>query len=193
MSDIDALYFQWLMRRIDGTQASFRRLCWMLHKNEFERRVGNDINRAADGEALRRYFLADYGEENIEPSVINDLVTLDCSWLEMLIGLCEALDYYYEGGVKGWMIELWKNLGIQKILFTKVNKSGKSPYDGVDQDAVNMACHRVDYNLFSENGQGGLFPLHGPHYADQREVEIWEQHAAYFREKQEGVPWTSTN
>ena len=120
-------------------------------------------------------------------------MTLDCSWLEMLVALAEALDYLYDGGVHERLVELITNMGLAKVLATKLDRSGLSPYDELDEELVELIVTRIDENRCDASGHGGLFPLDKLDHPDQRRVEIWEQHAAYFREKLEGVMWTSTS
>jgi hypothetical protein len=189
ITDVDALYFKWLTEQLENPNGSLKRLCWMLHNNTFTRSVGNDVNRAVEGTRLRFRFADDYSDANIDPRKLNGLMAEECSWFEMLFALSESLDYLYEGGVQERLLELIDNLGLTKVLVSP--KDGR--YDEVDQDLVDAATTRVDLNHFSSNGHGGLFPLEKQNHPDQREVEIWEQHAAYFREKLEGVMWTSTN
>lgn len=189
ITDVDDLYFRWLMGRLEHPTESLAKLSWMLHRNTFTRSVGNDVNRALDGVRLRQQFLSDFSDANIDPRTTNILMEDSCSWLEMLIALCEALDFIYDGGVQGRLLELIENLGLTKIL--KSPKDGR--YDDIDQDLVDATTIRVDHNLFDANGHGGLFPLYKSNHPDQRGVEIWYQQAAYFIEKLEGVLWTSTN
>ena len=187
ITDVDDLYFKWLMRRLESPTESLGRLGWMLHHNTFTRNVGNDSNRAAEGIRLRHLFMTDYDDANIDPRITNRFLNEDCSWFEMLVALSESLDYLYEGGIQERLLELIDNLGLTKILMSP--RDGR--YDEVDQDLVDTATTRVDHNLFDYHGHGGLFPLHKLNHPDQRGVEIWDQHAAYFREKLEGVVWTS--
>lgn len=184
MIDIDRLYFGWLMERFERPTPGLIRVCHMLHTNVFQRRVGHDVNRAIDGEALRRVFLDDYAEADIGPSVTNAFMREPCSWLEMLMALAEALDYSYDGGVQGNFVELTNNLGLD-VVYTRMAPR----YDEIDQDLVDAACNRVDFNQFDPDGRGGLFPLVKHDHPNQREVEIWDQHAAYFRERLEGILW----
>lgn len=185
---VDDLYFGWLMNQFEDPTKSLARLCEMLHNNTFTRSVGNDQNRAAEGVRLRSRFLDDYSSARIDPRTSNQLLLEnECSWLEMLIALSESLDYLYEGGVQYRLLELINNLGLTTILESPNDGS----YDEIDQDFVDTVTTRVDHNLFDSAGRGGLFPLGSNNHPDQREVEIWEQHAAYFREKLEGVVWTS--
>lgn len=194
MLEIDDLYFKWLMDLMsEPSGEAFERLCHMLDQNVFQRRVGNDINRASDGLNLRRRFLDAYAEADFDPRITNDFLELECSWLEMLIALSERLDYLYDGGIKERFMELIANLGLLTVLFTTSPQSRKSVYNEVDQDLIDMATARVDTGQIDINGRGGLFPLEGSDHSDQREVEIWAQVAAYFRERLEGVAWTSTS
>jgi hypothetical protein len=189
ITDVDDLYFKWLVSQMESPTESLGRLCWMLHSNTFTRRIGNDMNRAAEGTRLRHRFMEEFQDANIDPRKTNSFLEEECSWLEMLIALSAALDYLYEGGVQERLLELIDNLGLTPVLMSP--RDGR--YDEIDQDLVDAATSRVDHNLFDSNGLGGLFPLHKNDHPDQRGVEIWEQHAAYFREKLEGVVWTSTS
>lgn len=187
ITDVDDLYFKWLMSQMESPTESLYRLGWMLHNNTFTRNVGNDSNRSVEGIRLRHRFMSDFLDANIDPRITNRMLEEECSWFEMLFALSEALDYLYEGGIQERLLELIDNLGLTKVFMSP--KDGR--YDEIDQDLVDAATTRVDHNLFDSNGHGGLFPLQKLDHPDQREVEIWEQHAAYFREKLEGVVWTS--
>ena len=187
MLDIDGLYFEWLMARFARPNIGLQRVCGMLHENGFQRRVGNDENRADDGMALRRLFLDDYHEADIDPRITNDFLAGPCSWFEMLMALSEALDYLYDGGAQEHFVGLVDNLNL-RTAYTRLD----TRYDEIDQDLIDAACNRVDFNLFDSMGRGGLFPLSKKGHPDQREVEIWDQHAAYFSDRLEGILWTFT-
>lgn len=194
MIDVEALYFKWLIEeKLDAPGAAFERLCLMLHQNVFERNVGNDMNRAADGINLRRQFLSDYDDARISPSLSNDLMGYECTWFEMLVALSEALDFIYDGGIGGRFREIIDNLGLTKILNIDPEAQEDGRFDVVDQDFVDSTTARVDRNLFNADGRDGLFPLIKTDHPDQRGVEIWEQAGTYFRERLEGVLWTSTS
>lgn len=186
ITDVDDLYFKWLMNHLEAPTNSIARLCGMLHNNTFTRQVGNDRNRAAEGIRLRHLFLYEFSDARIDPRTTNILLLEnECSWLEMLIAFAESLDYLYEGGIQDRLLELIDNLGLTRVLSSP--KDGR--YDDIDQDLVDSATSRVDNNMFDADGHGGLFPLQSHNHPDQREVEIWDQHAAYFSEKLEGVVW----
>lgn len=187
ITDVDGLYFEWLTEQLGIDTEQERKLCYMLHANEFKRLIGKDINRGTQGRRLRQRFWDDFIDLDIDPRKMAVLNELPCSWFEMLLSLCESLDFLYDGGVKENFLELIDNLGLSKIL----NSPLDGRYDDLDQDLVDTAVFNVDNNLFSPNGHGGLFPLNKDTHPDQRGVEIWEQHAAYFSEKLEGVMWTS--
>lgn len=182
--DVDRLYFDWLMSRFEEPTLGLERVCGMLHENVFQRRVGNDENRAADGVALRRIFLDDYHEADIDPRITNEFMAGACSWFEMLFALALHLDFSYDGGVQGRFVELITNLDLDRV----ANRV-EARYDQIDQDLVDASCNRVDFSLFDPDGRGGLFPLAKKDHPDQRGVELWDQHAAYFRERLEGVMW----
>jgi hypothetical protein len=188
MTDVHRLYFNWLTERYGLTaEPGVVRMAHMLHTNVFQRRVGNDVNRANAGEALRRIFLDDWAEANIDPRTTNDFMAGACSWLEMLLALAESIDFTYDGGVDQRFVELCSNMGIF-IVATRTN----TRFDQIDQQLVDTMCNVVDFNQFDPDGRGGLFPLTKQDHPNQREVEIWDQQAAYFRERLEGVMWTST-
>lgn len=187
ITDVNSLYFEWLNEQLGVDTEQEKKLCYMLHANEFKRLIGNDINRQVQGRRLRRRFMDEFIDLDIDPRKMAQLDNLPCSWFEMLLALSEALDFLYDGGVKGNFLELVDNLGLSRILDSPLD----GRYDEVDQDLVDSVLFAVDNNMFASNGHGGLFPLMQNNHPDQREVEIWEQHAAYFREKLEGVMWTS--
>lgn len=182
ITDIETLYFKWLMDWFDEPSVGLERVCLMLSENVFQRRVGNDVNRAVDGRALRTRFLDDWSDAGIDPRISNQFLEDECNWFEMLVALASALDYLYDGGVKENFVELIDNLGLAKLML----RTGER-YQVIDQQFVDDATNRVDYNLFDPDGRGGLFPLTKHQHPDQRGVEIWDQCAAYFRERLEGV------
>ena len=183
MIELDELYFKWLMEQLDDPRPSIVRVCAMLWENVFQRRVGNDVNRAIVGVGLRSRFLDAYDQLEIDPAVTNDFLSQECTWLEMLIALAEHLDYLYDGGIQDRFLELLTNMGLDKVIYSPRDPRKIELYDELDQETVDIATTRVDCNAFTRRGVGGLFPLESDDHPDQREVEIWDQHAAYFLEK----------
>lgn len=192
MIDIDRLYFEWLLKRLESdvedSALGLAKLCWLFYHIAFDRRVGLDINRALDGLELRRQFAVDYEDADISPRVTNGLLVDDsCTWLEMLVALSIQIDYLYDGGVRERFLEICHNAGFSNILLA----DGEHNEHEVIQ--VERTLDNINNSRFEFNGSGGLFPLTKPGHPDQREVEIWAQADAYFSERLEGVLWTSTN
>lgn len=181
MIDVDRLYFEWLVKRLESDEEDsalgLEKLCWTIFHLPFRRRVGLDINRAINGRLLREEFLGDYAELNIEPELTNEFLDgWECSWLEMLIRLAEDLDDYYEGGPRFRFLEMCHNLELASVLM--------SPNEGWHEHRhIEGIFARIDESCFDEYGRGGLFPLQNPGHSDQREVEIWNQASAYFVER----------
>lgn len=190
MIDLEELYFDWLLHQLDedGVPEGAAYLCSLLHACEFHRRVGRDINRARDGANLRKEFLEEFGVGKFRPDDVENLLDEECSWLEMLVALSRALDFYYEGGVYGRFAELISNMELGNV--ARFNPNRTPTQRRVEERLVAIACADIDSNRIAPNGHGGLFPLKKAGHPDQREVEIWDQQAAYFRERLEGVLWT---
>jgi hypothetical protein len=191
--DLDELYFEWLLTQIepDGVKEGLAYLCGLLHDCEFHRRVGNDINRAIDGANLRKTFFEQFAQAEFNPNDVNALLERECTWLEMLIALATSLDFLYEGGVDGRLIEIVTNMGIGPLAIYDPRRS-KARYE-YDRHVVAITTRDIDHNLFDRNGHGGMFPLRTRGHPDQRGVEIWDQCAAYFNERLKGAMWTSIN
>lgn len=193
MIDLEDLYYEWILTQLDpdGVSEEVAYIGGLLHACPFERRVGLDINRAKDGANLRKDFLNQMSDANFDPHVTNDLLMLECSWFEMLVALSQRLDYIYDGGVEGRFIELISNLGLEDFLHFHTTRTEEE--EDSDQREVFILTGVVNNNLIDRNGKGGIFPLKKRDHPDQREVEIWDQQAAYFTERLEGVLWTSTS
>lgn len=190
MNELEDAYFEWLLRRLDprGVPEGVVYVCSLLHNCNFLRRVGRDYNRAVNGAALRKDFILDYGENDIDPHEMEDLLMQECTWLEMLVRLCEDLDYQFDGSVLGRFYELTGNMGLDSITLLDIPKTRR--LEQFDQGLVNRITSDIDNNRFDRNGRGGLFPRHATS-TDQRTVEIWDQMNGYFNERLEGILWTS--
>lgn len=187
MIDLDVLYFEWLLTCLDpdGVLEGVAYVGDLLHNCEFTRRVGNDVNRAIDGANLRKEFLSQFADANFDAHVTNELMMKECSWFEMLVALSRHLDFTYDGGVENRFIELITNLALDPML--QYGPGRPEHMREYDQRFVDVVTDDVDNNRFDKDGHGGLFPLAKNDHPDQRLVEIWDQHAAYFRERLEGV------
>lgn len=192
MVDLDELYYEWLLTCLDenGVREGVAHLALLLHNCDFLRRVGHDINRAVDGANLRLEFMSQFADADFDPHVTNDLMMQECTWLEMLVALARQLDYLYEGGVENRFLEMVENMQLGPVMeFNPVRSRITREFD---QQLVDTVTSGIDNDQFDQDGHGGLFPLRKTGHPDQREVEIWDQAAAYFRERLEGVLWTST-
>lgn len=191
MNDLEELYFDWLLHLVDpeGVTEGVAYLCGLLHDCEFRRRVGRDINRASDGANLRKEFFDDFGVGKFNPDDVENLLDKECTWLEMLIALARTLDFYYEGGIDGRLFELINNMDLGHVAaFNPHRSKALAEYE---RRLVHIVTDDINENRISRDGRGGIFPLKKKTgYPDQREVEIWDQQAAYFRERLKGVLWT---
>jgi hypothetical protein len=89
----DELYLHWLYGQFGSVNVQSKsRTYWglarLLYKKEFVWLVPNDDNRRDDGKDLRWEFMNDTGEE---PG--DEWLSLECSMLEMLIGLSRRLSF----------------------------------------------------------------------------------------------------
>lgn len=192
MIDLDVLYFKWLLSCLGPDVADeVVYVADLLHNCPFLRRVGRDLNRAEDGANLRKEFFEEFADSDLDHRLTDEILMKECTWFEMLVALARHLDFLYEGGVEGRFIELVRNMGLQaQLQWIPRRTRAVREYD---QRFVDAATNDIDNNRFDRNGVGGLFPLRRRNHPDQRKEEIWDQHAAYFRERLEGVLWTSTS
>lgn len=170
---LDDLYFEWLYSRIWAVRnrnpaRSYWKLAKQLYSTPFVWFIPNDDNRVIDGQDLRNEFLNDKGIEADEA-----WLGLDCSFMELLIALSRRLEFETEQPAADWFWRLLENLELQKYTDSKIRPS--------THDHIACVLHKINERLYSESGQGGLFPLEHPK-SDQRRVEIWYQMHAYLLE-----------
>jgi|SRR5215216_434289 len=167
-SAIDELYFQWLYGQVGSESNQRARTHWNLlrrfHQTAFVWTVPNDDNRAEDGRDLRREFIENENIEDVDP----DWMSLQCSMLELLIGLSRRLSFEDDGSPRRWFWQLVENLNLAQY-----TDKERLPTATVDE-----ALNRVIFRQYNPNGIGGLFPLRNSPQ-DQREVELWYQLSAY--------------
>ena len=159
-------YFLWLTNKIrlkDHTE--LRRFIENLSSVPFYSLISFDDNRALDGLQFRDSFKY---ETLLEPP------SGECSVLEVLIGIAERMAYILydpdlenEDQIHIWFWELIHNL--------RINKNDNYMEN---MDKIYLWLNR----RYSENGDGGLFPLQNP-IENQREVELWHKMQAYLNEK----------
>lgn len=171
----DDLYLEWLYSEVWNVKAkSLSHTYWnfarQLYTTEFVWFVPNDDNRIEDGYELRMEFLRAARLSHIS----NGWEKLGCSMLELLIGLGRRLAFEADGEVGDWCHELLANIGLQNC-----------PDAGYarNEAAVAAALERIIWRTYDRRGHGGLFPLYGGPYRDQRKVELWYQLSAYLLEK----------
>jgi hypothetical protein len=90
--------------------------------------------------------------------------------LEVLVALSRRVAFNAGGEPEWWAWKLIENIGLDKVEGIEL-----SP---VDRIKINDALDRVIERRYSENGEGGFFPLPSTD-EDQRKVEIWYQMSAY--------------
>lgn len=172
---LEERYFEWLYAHIHDPDLvrpnkTYWNLIRQLYKKEFVYIVANDDNRCADGRTLRAEFLADW-EEEYETSP--DWSGLPCSMLEMLIALCNRLEFQTDEPAENWFWALMKNVGLSHI--------NDQRYDDDSYRLVDEILDRVIWRRYSYSGVGGLFPIKRASM-DQRELEIWFQMHTYLLE-----------
>lgn len=173
---LDEAYLVWLYCQVASPRAkSPSRTYWNLIRQMYVTPyvwlVPNDDNRVSDGIYLRDEFVSSI------PEVVGvaEWFDLDCSFLEMMIGLSRRLSFEAEGEPRDWFWHLLKNLGITP-------RCADAHYNTEIAKHVEEALDRVIWRTYRYNGQGGLFPLAHPD-RDQRKVELWYQLNAYLLER----------
>lgn len=172
---LDEHYFEWLYRQVCSAKVknpnrTYRNLLWMLYTEEFLWFVPNDDNRVEDGKVLRHEYLQ---KHDLTPDDVGlDWFELNCSFLEVLIGLARRLDFLMNGGQDEWFWEMLDNLDLHKYNDTV----------HIPQQEVKRVVDRVVWRTYRYNGHGGLFPLQQAR-EDQRDTELWYQLNAYILER----------
>lgn len=174
---LDESYFKWLYEQVASVSyknpaRTYWSLTRHLHKTEFRWSVPNDDNRVEDGRDLRYEFSKAH---RIRPD--RDWMDLECSMLEMLIGLARRLAFEAEGEVAVWFWELMDNVELRQF-----NDGAYRPREPGIQEHVTLTLEQIIERNYLPNGQGGLFPLAYPP-EDQRKVELWYQMSHYLVER----------
>lgn len=171
---VDDLYFEWLYGQIASVRnrnpaRSYWKLASKLYSTPFIGWLPNDDNRAEDGKCLRVEFVESSGIDFVD----RDWMEMDCSFLEMLIGLARRAAFETDREPVAWFKKMLEN--IELLDYTD------DIYEIAIDEAVEEALNRVNDRTYMRNGDGGLFPLAVAH-KDQRRVELWYQLAAYILE-----------
>jgi hypothetical protein len=173
---LDNQYFEWLYKNIGSIRnsnpfRSYWHLARVLYTTPYFWFVHNDDNRVEDGRALRDEFLSEYPLGNVEL----EWMGLDCSMLEMLIGLARRAEFQSDTSAGDWFWKFMQNLEIRDYTDAVWN-----PH--IEQE-VNEALERVCRRTYAQDGTGGLFPLRRPE-RDQRRIELAYQLSAYLLESE---------
>ncbi|WP_300571143.1 hypothetical protein [Flavobacterium sp.] len=169
---LDALYYEWLYEQV-GRQGNVksrthRKLLKHLYSKAFVWLIPNDDNRVEDGRELRYEFAQAAHLQSLDAEWLG----LECSVLEMLIGLSRRLSFVAEGEPRDWFWHLMRNLGLDGF--------SDNQYDGYIIE-IEEVLNQLVFRTYLSNGQGGLFPLSYPQ-EDQRGVELWYQMSEYLAE-----------
>jgi hypothetical protein len=129
----------------------------------------NDEHRAEDGKNLRYEFIDECDIQDVEVNWLQ----LECSVLEMLIGLSRRASFESQGEPLEWFWKMLENLGLRNYT--------DAVWDEMVMEDVDDVMFRLMNRTYEPNGEGGLFPLENAH-EDQRHTELWKQLSAYIIE-----------
>lgn len=165
---LDDKYLNWIYGQVCDAERrksteTYWRLFGQMHATEFTYFVPNDEDRAADGKDLRQEWVL---EGNIE--LDDEWLELECSFLELLVGLAKRLDFQTEEPPEYWFWKLLENLNL-------LDRVDSSDWDARDVEEI-MYC--VMNRTYNRDGSGGLFPLRKTR-KNQTRVDIWYQMSEY--------------
>lgn len=169
---LDELYLEWLYSNYVGalTNPNPERGHWklinQLYRMEFIWKLRDDRNRAEDGKALRDQFITDCDIQDIEIGWLQ----LECSVLEMLIGLSCRASFLSWGEPGDWLWKFLRNLGIAEY--------NDRIYNAAIQREVDAILNRFLDRTYGRNGDGGLFPCEDAQN-DQAKLPLWVQLQQY--------------
>ena len=172
---LDELYLEWLYKNYIGAvsnpnpERGFWKLAKQLYCMKFTWVLQDDQNRAEDGKALRDQFINDCDIQDIEIGWLQ----LDCSVLEMLIGLACRASFSSWGEPGDWLWKFLRNLGLGDYNDRIFNST-----IGEEVDAV---LSRLLDRTYGRNGDGGLFPCNDARQ-DQAQFPLWVQLQNYLLE-----------
>jgi len=164
-------YLRWLGPQIRDEHSNPDRTYWdllrLMFETEFVPIIAHDDNRAADGRDLRSEFCY---ARNLPTDTLKE--AWPPSFLEVLIGLAQRLEFMAGGNARSWAWTLLTNLKLDRMSDPLSNRKKKQAADILE------TCIGRTY---TPDGVGGFFPLAWPE-EDQRKVELWYQMAAYISE-----------
>lgn len=177
---LDDLYLEWLYKNFIGSvsnknpNSTYWKLARQLYTTRFTWSVKRDSHRAEDGKALRDLFV----DECDIPDVEINWQWLDCSVLEMMIGLARRASFENGEEPGDWFWKFLNHLGIQSY--------NDRIYTRIVEEEVDAVIRRLLDREYDENGAGGLFPLQHARQ-DQTQIELFYQLQAYILEHFEDI------
>lgn len=172
---LDENYLRWLYDQVALVDEQDESLTyWSLFRQMFTTKflwlVPRDENRLEDGKALRHVFLREQGI--VLRGRERDWVEIECSFLELVVGLAHRLEFEAGGTVPYWFWKLLENIELRGY------------HDGLryPEDEVEAILYSVMFRQYNRQGEGGFFPLREP-CDDQRGIELWYQLSAYVLEQ----------
>lgn len=165
---LDDIYLPWLYSQVDTVKMrrdsrTYWKLLKHLHTLEFTWTIDGDAHRADDGKQLRYEWAQQSGIE-LDP----DWMGLECSFLEMLIGVSRRMEFLSDAPAAMWFWRIIGNLGLRM----------QNDILARSMTYVTTRVREVMDRRYSADGQGGIFPMENPE-RDQRYVEIWYQMQEY--------------
>lgn len=190
LSEVKNDYFEWLCDNIGVSiydnekdmENTYIFLVSKLHSIDFYYLVKNDDNRAEDGYKLREEYCDELANYNfIRSNLFLSYLQGPCSVFEMMVALsiriAEDVIFDDEYDASYWFWKMIENLDLEEY-------TDEDYYELNGDYFVERAVENFLGRKYSEDGKGGLFPLHNPD-GDQRDVEIWYQMSAYLLENYE--------
>lgn len=172
-------------RTFETDKDTFFQLAYKMHQTPFKAMLTFDDARAQDGKQLRGRFASFH-------SSYSDYSILDiypCSFLEMMIALCQKYDSsnmlseehpFPRDNV--WFWELMHNAKLDIYTDEMVDAALA---EGVDSmKIIEKILETINNRTYNEDGSGGLFPLSFPD-KDQRLDYMWRQMDRYMMENHE--------
>lgn len=169
---LDELYFEWLYKNYIGSVTNpnpargYWNLALKLYKTQFTWLLQDDANRAEDGKALREQFIIDEDIQDIEIGWLQ----LECSVLEMLVGLSCRASFLTWGEPGDWLWKFLGNLGLADY--------NDRIYNSAIEREVDVILSRLLDRTYGRNGDGGLFPCEHAQN-DQARMSLWAQMQPY--------------
>ena len=171
-------YFHWLCAQVTieqdmDSEFSYLFLLNRMFRMSFNDNTSNDRNRSADGVKLRHDFLEEYAD-NYTPREVSELLFPGANVLEVLVALAKLANFEWELGVMNWFGKFLQNLKLTCYVDKEIEPG--------DINRIGRLLAKFNDRSYNPNGRGGLFPLRGKNWEDQRGTELWYQLAHYIEE-----------